>query len=470
MQRLRLEPQLSYEHIATLHVQADVLDDVVWGDNEQQTFGVPLFAEQPSSTNFLGSPVPTVQVKRAWLELALPVGNLRVGRQPSNWGLGILSNAGDGFDDDFGENHFGSTFDRIAFATKPFSILRALRHETSVESNFVFAYAYDKLSEEPCITGTQLALFNKGFDCTFLDPDTRFAKQQAERPFGSSQWLEHGNDDVQEHIFVLLYNDEKWHPETPTDQLKMGLYVVWRTQGHSYTVPLPAGTVDHGASIRIYDGYYKLRLGRFYSEAEGYVITGTASGVIPLGCPTPTCDKEALAIGAVWRGGVMTPSFDGIFEAGYASGDDDISDGTFKQRALHPDYNVGLLLYEEVLRQRTFAVYSKFFGNALESLGGVIDSYYLFPRVRYRPRRVPGLEGLLGVVLAWRDQADEFGLFDRTKGRFLGLETDAAVKYSWAEDHLNFTLQAGLLVFGDALSDYTSATASTLQSRLAFLF
>src|SRR5262245_26579370 len=41
MQRLRLEPKITLEKMLKLQTQIDVLDDVVWGDNEQQIYGVP---------------------------------------------------------------------------------------------------------------------------------------------------------------------------------------------------------------------------------------------------------------------------------------------------------------------------------------------------------------------------------------------------------------------------------------------
>ena len=489
MQRLRLEPKLSVEKLVKLYTQIDVMDDVVWGDNEQQIYGVPLFAEKPSNTNFLGQSVPSVDFKRAWLELNIPVGLIRVGRQPSNWGLGILSNDGNGMAEDFGEKHFGSTFDRIAFATKPLSIYRTIKGMSNVESNFIVAYAFDQLSSHPCLTNATMAQASFGPDCTFLDADARFDKfygslnvnPNPERPFGSTRWLSDVNSSVQEHIIVLYYNNEKWHPWRISDQLKVGTYIVFRSADKSFTVPIPTANMlpapDNGAFAGIYDGYYKLRLGPWYSEAEGYLISGHASGAIPLGCPlgapapgqAPSCEKNATIIGAVWRGGWMTSALDAIFEFGYSSGDDNLDDLDFKQRPLHPDYKVGLLLYPEVMRQRTLDVYAKFFGNALQSLGGVIDSYYLFPRVRYRPPILPGLEGIAGLVVAWRDQADD-QLFLRSRGSLMGVEFDAGVRYSWAEDHLSFKLEGGVLFFGDALADYRSSAASTVQSRLAFLF
>ena len=51
-------------------------------------------------------------MKRVWAEFSTPVGELRFGRMPNHWGLGILNNAGDGYDD-----NYQSTIDRIQFTT-----------------------------------------------------------------------------------------------------------------------------------------------------------------------------------------------------------------------------------------------------------------------------------------------------------------------------------------------------------------
>ncbi|HSY21245.1 MAG TPA: hypothetical protein VK841_03975, partial [Polyangiaceae bacterium] len=54
----------------------------------------------------------SVEVKRVWGEYMTPVGQLRFGRMPSHWGLGMVDNAGDGIDSDY-----QTTVDRIMFVT-----------------------------------------------------------------------------------------------------------------------------------------------------------------------------------------------------------------------------------------------------------------------------------------------------------------------------------------------------------------
>ena len=55
----------------------------------------------------------SIRVKQVWAEIKTPLGELRVGRMPNHFGLGVTNNAGRGLDMDFGD-----TVDRILFATE----------------------------------------------------------------------------------------------------------------------------------------------------------------------------------------------------------------------------------------------------------------------------------------------------------------------------------------------------------------
>jgi len=54
----------------------------------------------------------SIRVKRAWAEYTTPFGEARFGRMPNHWGLGMLYNGGDGYDDDY-----QSTVDRLMIAS-----------------------------------------------------------------------------------------------------------------------------------------------------------------------------------------------------------------------------------------------------------------------------------------------------------------------------------------------------------------
>lgn len=507
--RLRLMPSLSYEKLASLHFQIDAVDDVVWGDNNGLS-SAPLLATDVSDQHFLGGDVgDSVTIPRAWIQFQVPVGIMRVGRMPSHWGMGLLANGGGTmnmdalapeheprkgldhfFDDDFGDNHFGSTADRILFITKPLTIAKTIMKKKDVESNFVVGYAFDKISEAPFLAAEP--------------PERRF------RPFGQQGFLSRGSsDDVTEHVVLAVYNDADWDKVRYTDELRFGTYWVFRTQGESSTNPSELDPdefcgegvrcEDTGAFIWIGDIWWRVRYGSLYTEGEIYHIGGEAFGGIPF--PAPNEPKEANITGGVARFGWLTDMYDGMLELGYSGGDDVLEDKEFTQRAINPDFNVSLILFEEIIRElsaRTFG--PPFFSDenpegakGLMSNGGVVNARYGSLRGRYRP----GLAGLtlVGQVLAaWVDTPADTGTAMFYKYRdnpadplnpienstFLGWEVDLAVKSNFAGDHMDFSLEAGYLNFGGALRtafspdgdpDNARATSSfSLQTRVAFLW
>src|SRR5262249_51527319 len=137
--RFRVNPELHVSDNVRVLSQIDMLDNLVLGSTPGG------FANRPSSTaatpntpstgyqrinGYAYAPIggvattqvpPTsginsfqnsIAVKRAWGEYATPLGQLRFGRMPSHWGLGILENSGDTYDSDW-----QSTVDRIMFTT-----------------------------------------------------------------------------------------------------------------------------------------------------------------------------------------------------------------------------------------------------------------------------------------------------------------------------------------------------------------
>ncbi|MFH1131353.1 MAG: hypothetical protein V1754_08465 [Pseudomonadota bacterium] len=465
MQRVRLEPILSFRDLVKLQLTVDALDNVVWGDNDSLSSS-PIFAGEGTNSGYRGDSPSIIALRRAWIELDLKVGKLRVGRMASHWGMGLLSHGGGTFDGaenyrprDFGDYNFGSIYDRVLFATKPVSVIKTLFGAKDTESNIIFAYAFDKLVEDPLE----------------LDLPRNFY-----RPLGESGWLSNDGDDVNEHVFILVYKNEELEIWDDTDQLVLGAYGIIRTQTHSYRedVKDEQGNVigsqytGDGSLIPIADLWGKLRLGPIDFETEWFAILGKTDGGIPMGGGDLLKKDIRIFSGAI-RLGYLTEWIDGVFEFGYSSGDDDLSDGTFSQRPSHPDYNVGLLLYEEILRERTARTLGRKLSYGLQSNGGVVNSSYMFPRVRYRPW--PWFEGIFGVLSAWTNQPTrQAGLYDKNRGNFLGTEFDLSLTATWAKAHLFFALETGYLIFGDALKDAYLKDgvmgAYTLQSRLYFVF
>jgi uncharacterized protein (TIGR04551 family) len=122
--RLRLDPTLNVSEDIRVRTTLDVMDNVVFGSTPEAK---PGFANNPSlplplfAANVLtpqqgfNAMSDAIMVKRLWAEVMTPFGQLRFGRLPQHFGLGLLANHGNGIDNDFGDNS-----DLIGFATRLF--------------------------------------------------------------------------------------------------------------------------------------------------------------------------------------------------------------------------------------------------------------------------------------------------------------------------------------------------------------
>ena len=121
-QRLRLDPTLNVSEDIRIKATVDVLDNLVWGSTPN-TFPANANTQTEPLLAFTSTEVPpqagvnaainSISVKRVWARIRTPVGVLRFGRMPSNWGLGMLTNDGNCLDCDYGD-----TVDRVMFVTK----------------------------------------------------------------------------------------------------------------------------------------------------------------------------------------------------------------------------------------------------------------------------------------------------------------------------------------------------------------
>ncbi len=133
--RFRINPELSISDNLRIVSQLDLLNNLVLGSTSDAyamqpgtspastsgyvSSGYNPYVPASAFTTTQGSPTAginsfqnAVNVNRVWAEYMTPVGELRFGRMPNQWGLGIVNNAGDGIDSDY-----QSTIDRIMFVT-----------------------------------------------------------------------------------------------------------------------------------------------------------------------------------------------------------------------------------------------------------------------------------------------------------------------------------------------------------------
>lgn len=533
--RLRLEPTISfgsnrYQPVAALRAQLDMLDNVVLGDNNRQA-STPIFSNDPSNTSLFsganwGSETSPIFLRRLWLEFMTPIGQIRVGRQGSHGGLGLLFNDGGtgpygiapdaSFRNDFGDALAGTTFDRIIFLTRPLNIVNTLGSTHIAERRgpdglpttpLVLGLAYDWLAEDTRGVG--------GMPQPRSNVPFGFVSGSDYSPTGSMPLA--GADDVWQTTLILAWSDPDFNMEVNArDDLMAGLVLVHRGQQRTRS------------DIWIGDLFYRVRYSAFgrsgpqiYSEGEIYTIQGTSNGVSLTGdfCETPDgCDfnedgspdpgsygTTASQLGAnIWGGADRIGLEDQLWtvsvEAGFSTGQAGASllgNTLFTQRPSNPNYQMGMLLYPVVLNVRTANAYD--FSTAVWSNGGVWNSAYLAPQVRVRPLGQNGGLELIGqFIVAFADQLN--GPLNRQAGGatgscpalvssncFLGWEADVAVKVSWGpHDEMRWSNEFGVMGVGDAIGGFDASRTDalgnntwgrltdpilwTLQSRIAFVF
>ncbi|MDG1480815.1 MAG: hypothetical protein P8R54_14565 [Myxococcota bacterium] len=488
-QRLRLQPSIDFEGRAKFMMMADVLDDAVWGDN-QSLASTALFAGDPSATGIDGQRTDTFQIKRAWMEFTLPVGEVRVGRMESHWGMGLLANSGNGFDDNFGENHDGNTFDRALFATRPLAIIQAITGKEDTGVPFIMGVAVDRLVEDPliqyygfeCASGISEGDEDYSAACDsdndgLTDIDHDYVDDTfLESDRGDDWWVDQ-DDDVMELIYLAIYRGEGIDLAGSAADFTLGAYAINRKQNET------------DSNVLISDIYTKFLWRGIYLEGEALNIRGKSSAIAlpgafdPYGELANPLEKNVNIWGWVARGGYVQTSYEAVMEYGYASGDDNVADQEFTGRPIHPDYNVGLILYDEILSRVTASTWTES-ADGLWSNGGVYNSTYIFPTIKYKPGQ--NLELIGGFLMAWPDKPDgsrilcaegddvDCAQYTATAAN-LGWEADAAIKYRFHNQHINFSAEAAYASITDRIPLENvglnpDGKFFTFQSRIAYEF
>ena len=513
-QRLRLDLGVSYRGLVSVKSQLDVLDGVLfgdnsfWGDLSTSEFGLPLLPNEGIKTSALipndgrvgiglldpdAPPIYSdsygpvlleaepIEVNRIWGEVMLPVGLLRVGRQPATIGKSILVNDGAPRTNEFGVSKYGDTVDRVLLGTKPWEIVRVIRAgfdtavaEASMDRGLIAVLAYDFVAlNDIAVSG----------------------------------------DDVKQLIASIFYKRPEWA------NLDLNVTAGYRWGGvyHAYTTE-EEGFVDgvwrtwedtHREHLGIYVPTFGLRIGL---EKGGFRFSGEAVRVMgstkevgrTINVATPNffpADKLKIRQWGArvdfaydWRSLTFALEFD------YASGDPDPSDEVLEEFMFAEDTNVGMLLFEEVLAFKraqsaaagTWSLLNSYDAIGREppsvpsmriaSLGAFSNGIALFPKVTWVP--LPDLLLRGGVLVAWADE----DVIDPTPmrllegnprqnynggepGDFYGVELAARLEYV-LYDHFVFDLEAAYLFPGDALEDADGRAVNSymVECRFHFLF
>jgi len=373
--RLRLEPTINLDEGTSVHVQADVLDNLVLGSTPiNQNLSSYSDTNLPPVGAFSGTQGPPVHgvnsdrdsitIKRAWAEVAVPLGILKFGRQPNHWGLGIWHNAG-------GVDPINGTYDLDAD----------------------YGDSVDRVSFSALIPGTNLrAMIASDWDSSRLVSNQTSANQGRE----GHPWNLDNKDDANGWVGVISRMDSPQEFRDKTERgevaFNYGVYFEYKTQQfdndlRDFTLGGTLdtdGTDDKGTNARYVprdlktyspDVWGKLGLGPITLEAEALAQFGRVSRLDEFGLSAADIRKYAGVGRLTWRG--LEGKLRLGFESGAASGDqwDNTPPGNtniayanllggpgdrkLTQFIFNRDYKIDMILFRHLIGAVTNAAYFK---------------------------------------------------------------------------------------------------------------
>lgn len=387
--------------------------------------------------NMPGWDLKNAELRQLWLTWRSDWFQLKVGQMGSHWGMGLLANDGRPTPGRLGYQDQGDLSDRVVIATKPFKTL------------FPKSWAAEIVA----------AL---GGGVVYRDENTSLRD----------------GDLGGEALLSVFY---------PGEQLWVGMYVAGRFAKDEPGTRLDVVALD-------FYGRYEPKPGESGPVAalELAYLAGKTDRII-------TADKlEGLnisAFGAVGRVGWHFGCIDlrSQLEVGFASGDPDPHDATITAFSFDPDYKVGLVLFDTVMRGVSAmaaqeAADPERIGQALPgtdlvaSRGRVSNAVYVYPNVSVKPiERLSLMAGFL-----WAFSVVEFNQSYQTfknggvltnpyglsgAGHNLGYELNLGAAWDqpvWGDFHLVAGLQAGWFFPGKAF-DRPDGSRPGIVARLQSL-
>jgi hypothetical protein len=489
--RLRLDPEVAYGPnpdlpIARLRFTIDGLDNVVWGDNAR-VFSTPLFAVDQSKTTIDGVDLTeSLKLERAWIEFLVPIGQIRVGRMESHWGVGTLTHAGNGLAE-WGDFYRGETFDRVIFATRPITLGRGIASGDTRETPLIYAFVYDRISQDPVVDSTITSPFD-GRGPAAVDPNFKpFYTTFDERSVFPLAYLTNLDERVSEIVNVLAWHDDEDFGRSATDEIFAGAYVVYRFQRATesrITIPDVSWrlkyTLKNRSNLAVTtEGEYHAILG----HSGALAFTNNALGATTRCPPQPCYRGEGKVHNLLARIGVMDEGeWKWQLEGGYATGDDNVlslGEGppVLKTRGFNENIKVGLLMYQVALKALTFQPLNPLGAADLGANGSVWNSKYFLPS--YRFTIVPGLEVHAQFLIGWADKLDPVIYANKdascgfTKECFYGWEADLALRAKMGDKDIVWVdLESGMMQPGKAFTNagFNDAWLWTVQIRASMIF
>lgn len=357
-QRFRLNPTLKLNDNISIHGQIDFLDNLLFGQSDvvglefanpiTGTLDLPA-ANAPfgvvgsvGGDSAVGSGGGNINVRRLYVDIMTAGGKFRIGRQPSHFGLGILTNDGDDQDADYGD-----TFDRILY-------MGGLPMGKGGQLNFGLAFDFGYNAQlDPSIDGLDEAIAPIKTDAIQTGVFLLYQRENFE--VGTFTALRYRNGDEGAYTTTATYVDVD---DEDGDSLDYD------------GIEKPAGK-DGDTLLYIIDLYGRIHFNRNYSAGfeavyiGGKIATGIAVDAIildddsqetyrnsnPLADPIElpligTQNDISVFMAAVELDAQWDFGGEAHLKAGYASGDGEPLSSKITQLGFRPDYDIALMMFD----------------------------------------------------------------------------------------------------------------------------
>ncbi len=480
-QRLRLDASLGYRGIGAVHMQVDALDGVLFGDNgefgkaPEPTSGVGIASRQVNSSGWRVGLVPgrdplqidsygpiltgiaPLNINYLYGEVILPVGLLRVGRQPVGDVGNVSLNDGRSGRNLWGVSSYHESVDRLVFGTKLSEIFNVIAQgpgykvDTSLDNGIFLGLVWDYLVEDDITNSADdLQGFAAQLDFRWKDP----------------------------HVL-----GKDWGPI----RLTATTTYRWDDRFNTSVFALP---------VRL-----SFDIERFSFIGEFSYIRGTtrelSAGFAAL-TSAPVADQDLALTAARVIAEYKLCDLTMRLEWGYADGDDDPRTSTPLELTSWPrDTNLGLLLFEHTLAfqsARSAAVgienlkkidAESFPLTEISTEGRVSNVNALFPQLLWDPS--PNLRLKAGVLFAWAavpvvDPIQSLLAWDGVEisddlinyhggrpGSYWGTEIDLGFEWRYKK-FFELAVESGVLLPGSALEDENGDAVTSWMFETRFTF
>ncbi|MEI6805392.1 MAG: TIGR04551 family protein [Myxococcaceae bacterium] len=439
--RLRLDPTINVNEDIRIKGTVDILDNMVLGSSSG-LYKSPSYPYSFLSATQYETP-GYLTVKRAWAEIDTAIGEIRFGRMPINFGLGLLYNSGNQITNDYGDN-----VDGIMFPTQVWG-------HYLIPGIFVSSTG---LSQRGGGMGT---LGDNGNSYQPNEWGQRYDMDPSDNTY--SFVLSFAKKDKEADIKALLA-DSQW-------VLNYGAMGTYRFQVNEQMLDATGKIImqnrnSNAGFLSLWADYY---LNKLHIEGEAVGVIGGIANSTGLWADATRSDSLSMfqaGLALRSRYGFMSDKLGVGLDAGWASGDQAYgmgarpglkkttqkgdadgqqfggTDTTINNFRFNPAYQVDMLLFREII-------------------GTVTDAFYLKPHIAYDFTKAFGAR--LDVISSFTNFAESAP----GQSKMLGLEFDGSVYYQ-SEQGVFARMQYGLLVPFSGLNHGDSATTGNLAKMADF--